>query len=153
MSVDSGILIEAVVSHAAASGYFQIVNTHEPKSAPIVPNLSAAVWVQSLGPWAPQSGLAATSARLVVNLRIFTDTLQEPQDMIDPNMMQAVDALMTAYSSDFTLDGLISNIDLLSQGGESLGGQAGYIDIDRKKFRVYTITIPMIINDAWTQAP
>lgn len=150
MSVDSTAIIEAVASHAMAAGYFDQVNQYEPKSKPGL-GLAAAIWVQDLRPVPAYSGLHISSARLLLNVRIYSNMLQEPQDMIDPNMMVAADALMAAYSADFTLDGMDLHIDLLGQGGESLGGQAGYVNIDNAIFRIFTITVPVIVHDCYEQ--
>lgn len=153
MGVNSRDIIEAACSHAMTTGYFARVNQYEPKSNPGT-GLSCAVWVQSLGAALAQSGLNSTSAYFVLNVRIYTSMLAEPQDMIDPTIMEAVDKLMAAYSGDFTLDGLVRNVDLLgSQAGQGLGGQAGYLSIDNQINRVFTIILPLIVNDAWTQEP
>lgn len=150
MGVDSQAIIEAVASHALAAGYFEMVNQYEPKSSPGF-GLAASVWVQSLGPVPASSGLHISSARLILNVRIYSNMIQEPQDMIDPKMMEAVDALMTAYSGDFTLDGMDLAIDLLGRSGDRLGGQAGYVMIDKTHFRIFTINVPVIVNDAYEQ--
>lgn len=150
MSLDTKAILAAVQSHVAASGHFERVNGHEPKNAP-GNGLTAAVWVQRVAPVALASGLSATSALLLVNVRLYSNMLQEPQDAIDPNLVGAADALMAAYSSDFTLGGLVRNVDLLGQFGTSLSGEAGYLEQDRKLFRVMTLTVPLVINDAWEQ--
>lgn len=151
MALDTKAILDAVVSHALASGHFERVNQHEPKSAP-GNGLSAAVWVDRVGP-ARGSGLAMTSALLVLNVRLYTSMLSEPQDAIDPNLMAAHDALMTAYSGAFTLGGLVRSVDLLGAAGTPLSSQAGYLNQDSKLFRVITITLPVIVNDCWEQAP
>lgn len=148
--METAAYIDALVSHAATTGLFDRVNTHEPKSAP-GNGLTAAVWFQTLEP-AP-SGLASTSVRLTMILRIYSSMLAEPQDYIDPELVAAVDTLLAAYSADFTLDGMIRNVDLLGAGGTPLRAQAGYLTIDRTMQRVVDITIPLVINDAWTQVP
>jgi len=152
VSIDTQGIIDAVVSHAAASGRLERVNGHEPKNAP-GNGVTAAVWVQRLAPVALASGLAATSALLVANVRLYAPLLQEPLDAIDPNLVGAVDALMAAYSGDFTLGGLVRNIDLLGSHGTPLSAEAGYLEQDRKMFRVMTLAVPLVINDAWTQEP
>lgn len=149
--IESDALIDAVVSHAAASGYFDRVNRHEPKSAP-GSGLSAAVWADSIGP-ARSSGLAETTALVVMNVRVFTSMLTDPPDAIDPAVMKAVDDLMGAYSGDFTLDGLVRCVDLLGMGGTPLSARAGYVNIDGKLMRIFTITVPVLIDEAWTQTP
>lgn len=150
--MDTQGILDALVSDAAATGLFARINTHEPKSAPRN-GLTMAVWLDRFGPYAVASGLAATSALLIYNARLFTKMTQYPQDAIDPDMIKAVDTLMNAYSGDFTLGGTIRDVDLLGESGFQLEAQAGYVEQDNTLFRVVTITIPLIVNDAWTQAP
>lgn len=143
-------LIDAVSSHAMGLGYFDAVNGMEPKSAPPDTGLTGAVWVQSFAP-APTSGLDFTSMVFTLSVRLYTSMLTDPQDMIDPSLMLVVDALMTAYNGDYTLGGLVREIDILGQHSEGLRGEAGYVSIDGKMFRVFTITVPMICNDVYEQ--
>ena len=149
---DATPIVAALVSHAAALGKFERVNAHEPKNAP-GSGLSAAVWAQSIGPQPMASGLQRTTIRVVFNVRIYQSFLSQPEDAIDPNMMRAVSALMDAYSGDFTLGGLVRNVDLLGMQGIPLSAQAGYVNQDGKLFRVYTITVPAIVNDQFEQEP
>lgn len=143
-------ILSAVASHALAAGYFERVNTHEPKAAP-GNGLTVAIWVQRVGPAVGASGLSSTTARIVFNIRIFQNMLSEPQDMIDPNLMKALDWLMAAYSGNFTLGGTVRDVDLLGAHGDPLGAEAGYVKQDTKLFRVVTITLPLIVNDLWAQ--
>jgi hypothetical protein len=150
MSLDSVGMLDSIVSHAMRLGLFERVNTSEPKNAP-GNGLTAAVWLQSVAPVALASGLAATAARVEFTLRMFSNMLQEPQDAIDPEMLAAVDVLMTAYSSDFDLGGTIRNVDLLGAHGAGLSALAGYLNVDNKMFRVVDLTLPLIVNDVWEQ--
>lgn len=150
MSLDVRTILAAVESHALASGYFQTVNGHEPKSAP-QNGLTCAVWVEMIGPARGASGTAASTARLALFVRLYTPMVQEPEDAIDPALMDALDALMAAYSGDFTLDGLIRNVDLLGTYGDPLGARAGYLTTSGAEFRVMTINLPLIVNDLWEQ--
>lgn len=142
-------ILDRVVSHAMATGLFERVNQHEPKSAP-GNGLSCAVWVDSIAP-ARSSGLSATSGRLAIQVRIYTSMLSEPPDAIDPALVSAVDALMTAYSGNFGLGGTVRCVDLLGMAGEPLSAKAGYLSQDNKIFRVMTILVPLIVNDLWNQ--
>lgn len=145
-------IIDAVVSHAAASGYVELAQAHEPKSKPIVGGgVTAAVWVQQIGPVPAASGLSMTSGRLELTVRLYAGMLSEPQDAIDPNMMAAVDALMAAYSGDFDLGGSVRNVDLLGSAGVPLQARAGYLAQDGKLFRVFDICLPLILSDIWAQ--
>lgn len=152
MSLGSDALIAAVVSHAMASGYFDRVNSHEPKNSP-GSGLTYAVWVDTIEAAPGQSGLISTTARVTLWGRIYGRMLTEPQDEIDPNMTLALDALFTAYSGDFELGSNARNIDLMGMAGVQLSSKAGYLDIGGNLFRVYTIVIPIIVNDAWSQSP
>lgn len=150
MSLSLAPIVDAIASHAAASGYFESVNTHEPKNAPGT-GLTASVWVQSIGPLPAASGLAETTARVECTLRFYLGMVTEPQDAIDLTVMSAVDALMDAYTGDFTLGGLIRNVDVLGQHGGALSARAGYLSVSGTLYRVFDLTIPCIVNDVWSQ--
>lgn len=143
-------ILDGVVSHALSLGLFERVNTHEPKAKP-GDGLTAAIWVQSIGPVPAGSGLSLTTAQVVFHVRLYSNMLAEPQDEIDPTVMNAVDALFAAYSGDFELGGSVRNVDLLGQAGVSLSALAGYVNLSGGMYRVMEITLPLIINDAWAQ--
>lgn len=152
-SLDSRAVIEAVRSHALASGLFDRAPGHEPKSKPGT-GLTCAVWVQrGPTPVAARSGLAATSVRLILNVRVYTSMLADPQDEIDPRVVEAVDTLMATYNGDYTLGGLVAEVDVLGAHGIQLDAVAGYLQQDGAIYRVMTITLPVIINNAWEQSP
>lgn len=152
MSLDSQAILDAIVSHAMALGVFESVNAHEVVNAP-GHGLHAEVWADSIAPMAIASGLAATSVLVVWNVRIRGNADAQPRDMVDPNMMAAVDTLISAYSGDFTLGGLVRNVDLLGQAGAALGARAGYLTQGGQTYRIYDITLPVVINDVWEQVP
>jgi hypothetical protein len=153
---DVRTLFDKLQSHAMRLGLFEQVNTHETKNPPGW-GFTADIILDYMGPVPPGSGLAATSGLIVFYLRIYIDMLQEPLDMIDPNLGAAVSTLLSQYSSDFMLDDISSavndvrNIDLMGQTGRRLEAQTGYITVGGKLERVMTITIPIIMNDSWTQ--
>lgn len=150
MTINYRSLVDAVSSAAMASGYFDAVQGHEPKSAP-GNGLTFAVFLSALAPVAPASGLASTSARVELTGRIYKPFKSEPEDLIDPNVAEAADALLTALSGDYDLGGSARNVDLLGAHGSPLGARAGYQRIDSTVYRVLDITIPIIVNDAWAQ--
>lgn len=150
MALDIVTILDTVQDHALASGYFDAVNGHEPKSAP-QNGLTAAVWVEQIGPARGGSGLAATSSRLALNVRLYTPMVQQPEDAIDPDLMTALDALLAAYSGDFTLGGIVREVDLLGAYGDPLSARAGYLTTSGAEYRVMTITLPLIVNDLWEQ--
>ncbi len=144
----------AVLDHALASGLFDAVNGSEPKSAPGL-GLTAALWADAIDPVPNTSGLALTTARLALNLRVYSSFISEPQDAIDPRILSAVSTLMAAYSGDFTLGGLLDEqgVDLLGRAGQPLSARAGYLSQDNRIFRVMTILLPLVVPDVWEQAP
>lgn len=150
MALASRPLINAMVSHAQVTGQFRRVNQFEPKSAP-GDGLSAALWVQYVGPARGLSSLDRTSLRVVFTLRIFQNMLLDPPDSIDPAVLDATDALMNAYSGDFTLGGLVMEVDLLGAYGNPLEAQAGHVNIDGKMYRAVDINIPLILTDVYVQ--
>lgn len=152
MALDVSGIFDAVQSHALASGLFTRVNTHEPKNAP-GSGVTCALWVDAIAPVAGASGLASTSGRVTMKVRIYTSMLAEPQDQIDPEILRVVDTLLGLYSGDFELGGRVRNVDLLGHSGIPLMAQAGYINQDGRLMRVMDITLPLIVNDIWAQSP
>ncbi len=153
MSIDAAAvnaIFAQVVSHPMTLGLFERVNGHEPKNAP-GNGLTAAVWLDRIAPAPAASGLAATSAVLTFNVRLYTSMLAEPQDAIDPNLAAAAVLVMASYAGDYDLGGTVRNVDLLGQTGQAMSGQAGYLNQDSKLYRVITVVLPVIVNDAWDQ--
>lgn len=147
-------VFDKIVSYAMASGRFEHVNQHEPKSAPGT-GIYCSVWIQRIRPLGGRggSGLAATSGALDLSARIYQNFVSQPFDMIDPLVTAAVSDLMGALSGDFDFGGDIDvrSVDLLGYAGTAMSAEAGYIEIDRRHFRVMTLTIPVILNDMWVQ--
>lgn len=152
MALNSQDIIDRLTSHAQSLGLFDRVNSHEPKNKP-GRGLTCACWVDRIEPARGRSGLSATDARVVMNVRVYTSMLQQPQDAIDPNVIHAADLLFEAYSGDFELGDDSRFIDLLGMTqGHPLFSQSGYINIDNMVYRVMTITVPVIVQNAWAQA-
>lgn len=143
---------DALQSHALASGRFDRVNGHEPKAAP-GNGLTAALWADAIRPAPARSGLASTTFRFSLFMRCYLPMIVQPQDAIDPTIVAATGAVLTAVTGDFTLGGTVSSVDLMGAHGDPLQALAGYLDIDGKKFRAMTITVPCILDDALDQAP
>lgn len=142
-------LFSLVESHAQQTGMFQRVNGHEPKNAP-GNGMHCAVWLDTIEPVA-MSGADNVSIVVVFNVQLYLNFLQKPEDGIDPKLVKAVDAMMTKYVGDFEFGGEVRNLDIFGSSGWKFEAKAGYIDIDGKKYRVITIQLPVIINDAWAE--
>ena len=151
MSLNTAGLFSALSSHAQTLGIFERVNEHESMNAPAT-GLTCEFWFVRLAPFPAGSGLSSTSGLVVFTARVYR-TQPLPVGAEDTTVMAAADALMAAYSGDFQLGGLVRNVDLLGQSGLQLAAQAGWLPIDGVKYRTVDITIPLIVNDLWTQAP
>ena len=154
MSLEPRPILSVLVSHAQASGRYAKVNRHEPKSAPRGGSrLTMSIWFQRAAPLGPSSGLSITTGIIEFWARIYKNMLSEPQDEIDPDMMDAVSDYTGRVSADYTLGGTIRNIDLLGAYGPGLSSRAGYITQDRTQYRSVDIIVPCVINDLWEQTP
>jgi hypothetical protein len=144
-------ILNALISFTKRLGIFQAVQGHEPKGAPRN-NLTAALWLQAMAPAIGQSGLESTSLRVAWFLRIYQNFLSEPQDAIDPKVMRAMASVMEALTANFDLDiPQVRAIDLLGITGPPMAAEAGYIEINRTMYRCMTLTIPIIVDDAFVQ--
>lgn len=154
MTLGAVTILDTLVSHAMSLGLFERVNGHEPVNPPST-GLTCAIWADIVDIPLAGSGLASSDARVIFKVRIFTSMLQEPLDAIDPVMLDAIDVLWTAYIGDFTLGGSVRLVDIRGQAGVRLTAQAGYLDVPDggPRMRVMTITLPVIINEAWMEAP
>jgi hypothetical protein len=155
--LETGPINDALISHAQRLGIFDSVNGHEPRRAP-GHGLTWSLWIQTIRPFAPRSGLAATALALIYNTRLQIPIPGDAPslDAMDPHLSDAAIAVMASLSADFTLDGLLDgNLDLLGQTGVQfgLGAEAGYVEHDGTLYRVMTLTIPIICNDIFEQAP
>lgn len=143
-------ILDVIISHAQALGVFERVNTHEAKSAP-GRGLYCSVWLQSIAPDPRTSGLDKTAVRVVFLARLQSNFLAEPQDGIDPNLLDALDLFIDAMMGDLSVGGHALDIDVFGLAGIQLAAQAGNVDQDGKKFRVLDLQIPVLIDAVWTQ--
>lgn len=151
--MDAAVIFDKLVSACARTGSFERTQAGDLKSAP-GRGLTAAVWVQHMGPAVgAASGLSSTTGSLIFWIRIYSDLIMEPHDKIDPRIISAADGLFRLFVNGFTLDGLIRNVDVRGANSlQPLGADAGYQAIDNKMFRIMTITLPLVVNDMWTEA-
>lgn len=152
MSLDVSGIYAQVVSHAKRLGVFQHVLTHEPKGAP-PSGLTCCIWLKSLETVGEVSGLASTSVRLELSLRLYENFKAQPEDEIDKRLLDATSKLMDAYNGDFQLGDEAMEIDIFGAYGDKLASQGGYIELGGSMYRVVEITLPIIIPDVYQQVP
>lgn len=150
MSLAVSDIYAQVVSHAKRLGVFNQVLTHEPKGAP-GDGITCAIWLGSLEPIPLVSGLAVTSLRLELSIRIYENFKSQPEDEIDKRLLDATSKLMEAYTGDFQLGGTVMDVDLLGAHGTPLEALGGYLLQDSTQYRVVVMTLPIIIADVYTQ--
>lgn len=150
MTVNASDLHDNVVTVPQRLGIFENVIGFEPKSAPTGTS-TCALWLEGVRPYPMGSGLAASTGVITFTARVYIPMLSEPLDGVEKSILAAVDGLLTAYSGDFTLDASVRNVDLLGASGQALSARCGYTNIDGVLFRTATITIPLVVNDLWTE--
>ncbi|MFB6548676.1 hypothetical protein [Streptomyces sp. NPDC056405] len=149
MTLDVSEIYAQVLSHAKRLGLFQRVLAHEPKSAP-VGGVTCAIWASSYKPVDEVSGLDTTSMRLELTGRIYVEFKAQPEDAIDPRILDATSKLISSFTGDIQLGGATSmGIDLLGAHGDGLEARWGFIKIDEKQYRVADLVIPLIIPDIY----
>lgn len=152
MAFDFVALMSALVDHSATLGYFDRVNDHEPPNAPGA-QLTAHIWLDTILPLPAASGLAAVSGLVVMNERIQVSANRQPYGSIETDLAAASGAVVGSLAGDFDLGVTgVRNIDVLGANGFALAGKAGYLTQDQKLYRVMTVTVPVVVNDLWTEA-
>lgn len=144
-------LFDAQISLGKSLAPFKHVLTHEPKSPPTDFPALAIWWVQ-ISPAAAASGMGAVSGVVTFTWRVYQSTmLSEPQNLIDPGLLKNTALCLQALSAAFTLGGTVRDVDLLGAHGTPLAAKSGFISHDRVLLRVADITVPIVINDLFTE--
>jgi hypothetical protein len=150
LSIDS--ITSALSSSAQALGVFDTVNSYEVKNPPGT-GITCEIVFGSFELVPTRSGLQDVSFKLTYKVRIRTTWAQQPTDGIDPALLKACDVLLASYIGGFTLGGNTNAIDLLGlTGGTPITAQSGYIDQGGVMYRIVEITLPLIVDDLWTEA-
>lgn len=149
-SLDLSAVWAALTSHAKELGVFERVNGHEARNTP-GHGLSCDLMLGPLRPVPQQSGLATASAQLIFQARVYNPALKGPLDGLDQAVLRATGLLMGEYSGAFTLGGVVESVDVLGRHGTPLSAVPGWLDVAAVKYRVMTITVPLVINDVWNE--
>lgn len=138
----------ALESHARKLGVFARVNLHEPENAP-GHRLSCSIILGGIAAEPAASGLGAVSGRITFTVHLWSSMMTRPLDGVDPEVLGAVGVLLNEYSGAFSLGGAggTRNIDLMG-----LRAQAAYLLQEGKEFRTVQITVPIVVNDLWSES-
>lgn len=153
MILDAVGLTDALVSQCLALGVFDRVNDHEPQGAPPGSGVTAAVWLDQAQPAQAASGLASVSMRVSFQVRIYIPTPVSLYGAIEQGILDAASKTYNAFAGGFTLGGKVRNVDMFGETGPGMTGAAGFVEVDGRVFRAFTITIPVIINDLYDEVP
>jgi len=145
-------LFSKLTSHAKSLGIFDRVEFREPINKPIG-GIALALWLNDYQPVPAGSGLAATSMVLDVRATVFCPlgTGKRTAAEIEALVLYAVHRYMKVLSSDFELDRMVRNIDLLGQTGNRMHADFGHLPYEDTWYRIGEITLPLIINDVYEQ--
>ena len=125
---------------------------HEPIAAPAkLPSL--ALWAGPLEPVGAVSGLSEVSGRLTVTGRIYAANALNMNDAAEALLLKLTSSLLGAFAGAFTLGGNAMFVDLLGAHGQKLQPVPGYLKHGEQEFRVSEVTVPIIIDPLWQEAP
>ena len=145
-------LYSEVTSHASTLGIFPAgVTGHAPESPPGA-GAAYAVWLSAITPLPKLSGLAATSGRIEFTGHIYEKARARPLDQVDPAILLLATDLIAAYSADLTLGGTVMAVDLLGAYGTPLQSEVVFADFQGVQLRVAEVTLPIILDDLWSQS-
>jgi len=151
MSLNIDTLLNELVSHALASGYFDAVNTHEPDNSP-GNGLTCHVILDRVSP-VNSSGLDYTTLRVAFLFELIYPVTALPRDQGENEIIKAMDALMNLFTGDFTMSDNVRMVDALGAYGEGMSAIAGYTSYDKGAswYRNIEITVPLIVDNVWEQ--
>lgn len=145
-------ILDILISDAQLLGIFERVNQYESTTSPGSGLTAEIVWIMGPTPMAGRSGLASTSARVVYGMRIMLEFKNTPKESLDPAITNAVDLYVNSLLGELALaDAQGSFIDVFGMGGVPIDAVGGYLTLDQTTYRIGTITIPVIMENVWTQ--
>lgn len=141
--------IQAIASYLQASGYFQTVNTGEPKSPP-TGKLNAAVFMDSVN--VVQLTLATTIEIHAVIIRIYINMMSDPEEQIEYQMAEAVSKVSSDLIGEYDLGATIRNVDAGGAHSSGLRASWGYLELGGIIYRIVDMYVPLLVDDSATFA-
>lgn len=146
-----------IMDHAAAVVGVSAVLGYEPKARLDYDALGngtvIAVWFSGVEAIQARPGLAATAARIEVTARLHRNALGDGTVMqaTERAIMTDSDAMMARLFGDIRESATDVWFDPRGQTGEPLKAPTGYLSLDNQLNRVCTITVGVVVDDAWTE--
>lgn len=139
-------------------GLFEIVDGHEPKTAPAAKGVHCFSWAGPVRTVPQASSIASAAVVAYFNIRIQINALNPPGGMnnMDALLLRATGKLFNAYIGRFQLTDhtgqkLVRFVDIMGAYGPGLNMQPGYLNADGTIFRVGVITLPLVLNDEYDE--
>lgn len=143
--------LDALRSYLAAEGWFGSVTIGEPKAPPSSERMAAALFMANI------STIPITLARSMelhgVTLRIYRNTLNDPEEQVETDLADAMSKFMTDIEGDWQLGGAIHHIDTSGAISSGVSGTWGYLDVGGTMFRVIDVSLPLVVDTAVVMAP
>ena len=135
-----------VISKLMASGAFDKVNSVEPTSPP-GKGFEAAVVFEGAEPYAPAGGFSHLGMVYTILIRIYRNMLAEPQEHIDPDLLDISDVVFDKLAADYDLGATVRNVDFYGETGTGMSTRSGHLEVGGVVYRVLDIRVPVIVND------
>lgn len=150
-AIDLGPQADALLTHASRTAAFDVIMSHEPRSAP-ASRYTFACWLNGMVPVARASGLAVLSLRVEWLVRIYmpyVGPVADDLNTMDRDLAMRVGLLFAAYAGDFEITPEDHMIDMKGAYGESLRMQGGFATFDKTPYRIADIFLPVILWDVF----
>jgi hypothetical protein len=159
VAIDTVALQDWLINHVGTIVGTTAVLGHEPKKSIDYKGLNVdtvvAIWLNEIEALQMRGGLASTSARLTWVIRQHRNALGPAADMTasERQTLATADAILASFFSDIVITAAADAwFDPKGQTGEPVKGVTGFVEIDNQLNRVNTITVAMVVDDAWTEA-
>jgi len=154
MTINTAALLAWCRTHAGTVVGTPAVLGHEPKSRLDYDALGSATvvacWLGSVEALQGHGGLATTAARVELTVRLHRNGLGDAtvMDATEAALLTATDALVNTFFSDIDVAGN-GWFDPKGQTGGPWKAETGYLSLDNQLNRVSTMSVGIVVDDAW----
>ena len=151
MAFDVTATLQAILSYAQASGYFDSASIGEPVAPPDSLGLHAAVIMRDVGVTGVYLN-GGTRERHNVTLRIYRNMMDDKQ-ATELELAQVVQKVVSDLLGDYDLGATIREVDAGGMNGPPLSSTWGYVELSHVMFRIVDVQLPLNVDDSATAAP